>query len=261
MRRLLLLILMLLPLAALCEEPQDPQSSLTLSSATSAEEVEQYLLMPTKYNLASVEKGYLRYIGQNEERDEMFRAGYWLGGDKGSVLDLTLKERYGVKFPFHAGTMCSRAAYSMALSYLGIDLTPGDMSRMMNSRNLDEPYDIISWKLGLDREDGKTTSFNQMVENYLTDDTYSPVYLYFRRPNGTTHAVLVVGRIPDKGRFLVVDSNPPQSGGQLYRVYFVSLNKQRTEIINSTFHETLKGSKVLQIHQWHLVGDPAAEAE
>lgn len=262
MRRLmLLLMLMLLPLAALCEETPDAQAPLTLPSATSVEEVEQYLLMPTKYNLASVEKGYMRYIGQNEERDDMFRTGYWLGGDKGSVLDLTLKERYGVKFPFHAGTMCSRAAYSMALSYLGIDLTPGDMSRMMNSRNLDEPYDIISWKLGVDREDGKITSFNQMMENYLTDENYSPVYLYFRRPNGTTHAVLVVGRIPDKGRFLVVDSNPPQSGGKLYRVYFISLNKQRTQIINSTFRDDLYGSKVLQIHQWHLIDEPVEADE
>ena len=189
----------------------------------------------------------------------MFRAGYWRGGEQGSVLDLTLKERYGIKFPFHAGVMCSRAVYSMALSYLGVDVTPGDMSRMMNSRNLDEPYDIISWKVGVERVEAKSNVFNTMFENYLSDESFSPVYLYFRRPNGTTHAVLVVARNPDTGRFMVVDSNPPQSGSKLYHVYFISLNKQRTEIINSTFKKELKGSKVLQLYQWQLLEEISPE--
>lgn len=252
-RMLILLTLLLLPILALGEDA--PAGPASLREATSAEEVQEFLLMPTKFSLAGVERGYIRYIGQNEERDDMFRTGYWLGGEKGSVLDLTLKERYGVKFPYHAGVMCSRAVYSMALSYLGIDMTPGGMSALLDSRNLDEPYDIISWKVGVERVEAKAHVFNTMMENYLTDDSYSPVYLYFRRPDGTTHAVLVVARDPDTGRFMVVDCNPPQSGGKLYRVYFISLNKQRTEIINSTFKKELKGSKVLQLYQWQLLED------
>ena len=253
MRRLLIFfVLLMLPFTARCEEDAVLTS---LREATSAEEVETLLLLPGKFTLAGVERGKVRYIGQNAERDDMFRTGYWLGGEKGSVLDLTLTERHGVKFPFHAGLMCSRAVYSMALSYLGIDLSPGEMSRMMNSRNLDAPYDIVSWKSGVERVELKSNVFNTMFENYLTDESYSPIYLYFRRPDGTTHAVLVVARDPDTGRFMVLDSNPPQSGGKLYRVYFISLNKQRTEIINSTFKKQLKGSKVLQIYQWQLVED------
>lgn len=258
MRRLLILfMLLMLPLAAFGEEA--PPGPATLREATSVEEVTELLLMPSRYNLSGVERGKLRYISQNEERDDMFRAGYWRGGEQGSVLDLTLKERYGIKFPFHAGVMCSRAVYSMALSYLGVDVTPGDMSRMMNSRNLDEPYDIISWKVGVERVEAKSNVFNTMFENYLSDDSFSPVYLYFRRPNGTTHAVLVVARNPDTGRFMVVDSNPPQSGSKLYHVYFISLNKQRTEIINSTFKKELKGSKVLQLYQWQLLEEISPE--
>lgn len=257
MRRFLLwFILLMLPLAALGEESALPAS---MREATSAEEVEALLLMPGKFTLAGVEKGKVRYIGQNEETDDMFRTGYWLGGEKGSVLDLTLTERYGVKFPFHAGVMCSRAVYSMAVSCLGVDLTPGDMSRMMNSRNLDQPYDIISWKSGLERVTHKANVFNTMFEDYLSDERYSPIYLYFERPNGTTHAVLVVARDPDTGRFLVVDSNPIHSGGKTYRVYFISLNKQRTEIINSTFNRQLKGSRVLQVYQWYLLEETAEE--
>lgn len=258
MRRLLiLLMLLMLPISALCQETAGPA---TMREATSVEEVEALLMLPGKFTLSGVERGKVRYIGQNEERDDQFRTGYWLGGEAGSVLDLTLTERYGNKFPFHAGVMCSRAVYSMAVSYLGIDLSPGEMSRMMNSRNLDEPYDIISWKSGVERVEGlKRDVFNRMFENYLTDARYSPIYLYFRRPNGTTHAVLVVARDPDTGRFMVIDSNPPQSGGRLYRVYFISLNKQRTEIINSTFRDYLRGSKVLQLYQWYLLDDPDAE--
>ncbi len=261
MRRLLacLMLLMLLPCFVLGEETE-ADLPLTLRDATSAEEVEQFLLMPSKYNLAGVQRGYIRYIGQNQERDDAFRTGYWLGGEEGTALDLTRKTRWsGEPYTFYAGNMCSRAVYSMALSYLGIDMTPGDMSRMMNSRNLDEPYDIISWKVGVERVPASADAFNTMMANYMSDDSYSPVYLYFRKPNGSTHAVLVVATIPEKSRYLVVDVNPPQSGGKLYRVYFISLNKKRDQIVNSTFYELLKGSSVLQLHQWRLIETPVAE--
>lgn len=253
-RFVILLVLLLLPTLALSEETTADVLE-TLSSATSAEEVQEFLLMPDQDNLAKVKRGYIRYIAQNQTRDDMFRTSYWLGGKKGSVLDLTLKERYGVQLPFYAGNMCSRAVYSMALSYLGIDMTPGGMSALLKTRNLDEPYDIISWKVGVERVEPDTNVFNTMMNNYLTDDSYSPVYLYFRRLNGTSHAVLVVATIPDKGRFLVVDCNPPSARGMLHRVYFISLNKQRTEIINSTFRQSLAGSRILQVYQWKLLED------
>ena len=77
--------------------------------------------------------------------------------------------------------------------------------------------------------------------------------------HGTTQAVLVVARDPDTGRFMVIDSNPPSARGRLHRVYFISLNKQRTEIINSTFKEQLKGSKVLQLYQWYMLEELAEQ--
>lgn len=251
MRRLALLVLLfLLPALVICEESAAPAS---LPSAASAQEVEQYLLLPSKFNTSGVEKGYIRYISQNEETDDAFRKRYWLGGPEGSIMDLTLTERQGVPYAFHAGNMCSRAVYSMALSYLGLDMSPGDMSAMMNSRNLDEPYDMISWKLGLERISSREVKFNDMFDNYVNDDSYSPIYLYFRRPNGTCHSVLVVAREPDTGRFLVVDANAQRTGGKLYRVYFISLNLSRDKIINSTFRKALVGSEVLQVYQWHML--------
>lgn len=257
MRRLLILLALvaLLPHLILAEEAAEATAPPTLRTATTQEEVMAFLLLPPRFSMNNVKPGYIRYIGQNADRDEAFRKKYWLGGEEGSVLDLTIKERHGFKFDFHAGVMCSRAAYSMALSYLGIDLTPGDMSAMMNSRNLDEPYDMISLKIGLERVTVKGNVFNTMMDNYLNDPSYSPVYLYFRRPNGSCHSVLVVAKNPDTGRFWVIDSNPIQSGGKLHRVYFISLDKSRTKIINSSFNRELKGSEILQVHQWHRV-DP-----
>ncbi|MDD6050598.1 MAG: hypothetical protein PUC00_04930 [Clostridiales bacterium] len=260
MRRLpLLMALLMLPVLALGEGiPQAP--SRPLRAVTTAGEVEAFLLMPEEDSLADVKRGYIRYISQNEWKDELFRAEYWLGGERGSVLDLTIRERYGVKFDFYAGNMCSRAAYAMAVSYLGVDVTPGGMSAMLQTRNLYEPYDNVSSLVGVERVDADRNAFNRLMENYLTDDSYSPVYVYFRRPNGTCHAVLVVAAMPDAGRYLVVDSNPPSLQGQLKRVYFISFNKARTRIINSTFRQSLAGSTVLQLCQWHLPEDSPENA-
>ncbi len=256
-RLLALLAALLLPMLALGEEP----APLTLPSAATVEEAAQFLLFPPEDGVTGVQRGYIRFIAQSEERDAAFRKGYWLGGPEGSPLDLTRKERYGIPYAFHAGVMCSRAAYSMALSYLGIDVTPGDMSAMTQSRDLLDPYDMITNQLdNLQRVEETAHVFNTMMNNYLTDPSYSPVYLYIQRPDGSFHSLLVVAAIQDKGRFLVVDSNPPQVGGELHRVYFISLNKIRTEIINSTFYENLRGSKVLQIHQWRRT-DGEGQAE
>ena len=225
MRRLMaLLCLLLLPLAVLCEdEAAEPEVPLMLRTAATEAEVMQFLQLPPNHATSNVQRGYIRYIAQNQERDETFRKKYWLGGEEGSVLDLTLKERRGVKFDFHAGVMCSRAAYSMAMSYLGLDVTPGDMSAMMNSRNLTEPYDMISWKIGVE------------------------------------HALLVVAALPETSRFLVVDSSAIFSKGEPHRIYMISLNKTRQKVVNSTFRHELVDSRVLQLYQWRLLEPDAAE--
>ncbi len=250
MRLLTLLLILLLPLWALCEASAEPPA--TLPAATSVEDAEAFLLLPTEDALADVQRGHIRYIGQNAETDEYFRAAYWQGDEPGSPLDLTLTERYGAVFPFHAMNMCSRAIYSMALSYLGVDLTPGGMSALMGQRDLPEPYDGVSALVGVERLSWPEFSFNEMMENYLTDPDYSPVYLYIRRPDGTAHALLVIATIPEKSRYIVLDCNPPRMDWQRRRVYFISLNRYRTAVINSAFYEALAGSEVLQVHQWRL---------
>ena len=255
MRRLMILLalLLLLPSLIIAEEPQETESPLTLRTATTEEEVKDFLLLPPKYSMNSVQRGYIRYIAQNQERDETFRKKYWLGGEEGSVLDLTLTERRGVKFDFHAGVMCSRAAYSMAMSYLGLDVTPGDMSAMMNSRNLTEPYDMISWSIGVERVTADAYVFNTMVENYLNDPAYSPVYVYIRKPDGQDHALLIIGKLPEASRYIVLDPSGMWLHGVQHRIYMMSFNKTRQQVVNSTFRDEYAGSKVLALYQWRVI--------
>lgn len=252
MRRLTgLLAVFVLLLSFACAE----EASLTLRTATSVEEVEQFLLLPPEDGINDVEAGCIRYIAQKQNADDAFRKEYWLGGEEGSILDLTVKKRNGYEYGFHAGTMCTRAVYSMAMSCLGIDVTPGAMSAITGDRNIDEPYDDFSKRIGVERVTYKSKVFNRMMENYLTNDSYSPVYLYIQKPSGSYHALLVVAYMPNESRYIVVDSSPYTVDDVPQRVYFISLNKNRTEIINSTFRWELRGSKVLQVYQWHLVDE------
>lgn len=258
MRRLLILLaVFMLAMSAVVAE----DAPTSLREAISVEEVEKFLILPPEGDVAQVQRGYIRYISQSEKRDTSFRKEYWLGGEEGGILDLTRKERYGVKFDFHTGVMCTRAAYSMILSYFGIDMSPGKMSEVTGKRNLYEPYTEISDMFGLELNRGGRLQFDKMMQNYLTDDSYSPVYLYFRKPNGVNHAVIVVGYNPNPGRYLVIDSSPFWVHGEPYRTFFVSMNKKRTIFINSTFYNELVGSELLQVWQWRLPPEQAAETE
>lgn len=250
MRRLLAFLLALLLSSSFAVAEEMP----SLRTATSVEEAEQFLLLPPEDGVADVQRGYIRYIAQVDTRDPAaFRKAYWMGGAEGSMLDLTVKSRNGYDYGFHAGVMCTRAVYSMALSCLGIDMSPGRMSEITGERNLDAPYDAVSELIGVERVAPKSRVFNTMMDNYLNDERYSPVYLYIQKPNGNYHALLVVALIPENGRYVVVDSSPYEVDGEPCRVYFISLNKNRTSIINSTFRGELAGSQVLQLYQWRLI--------
>lgn len=258
LRRLTLVLLLLLILPAAAQESDLPAA---LREADTVEEAEAFLLYPPEDGLAGVQAGYIRYISQHSMNDPMFRTEYWLGGEKGSPLDLTLQQNlYGHVYTFHAGNMCTRAAYSMALSYLGVDATPGGMSAMTGRRDINPPYDGISEALGVERVEPKSHVFETMMENYLTDPSYSPVYLYIRKPDGKDHALLIIGKLPEKSRYLVLDPSGMWANGVQHRIYMMSFNKTRQQVVNSTFRDEYAGSKVLQLYQWRRIPEDTAEA-
>lgn len=254
-----LLMILMLPLWALAE-PETKEAPAQLRSVSSEAEAAAFILYPPEDGLAGVKQGFIRYITQAGPSDSAFREDYWLGGEPGSALDLTQKEgRFGRVYAFHAGNMCTRASYSMALSYLGIDVTPGAMSAMTGQRDLDPPYDEISEMVGVERVSYSSHVFNTMVENYLTDPSYSPVYVYLRKPTGQEHALLVIGALPETSRFIVLDPSPVWLHGEPYRIYMMAFNKTRYEVVNATFRKEFVGSTVLALYQWRLPADETAQ--
>lgn len=250
-RMLCICMLLMLTLPVMAEEPSAP---LTLRECTTFEEAEAFLIYPPEDGIAGVEAGYIRLVAQHRARDNAFRDAYWLGGEPGSVLDLTQQvNQNGRPYNFHAGTMCTRAVYSMALSYLGVDATPGAMSAMTGRRDLNPPYTEVSTLVGVESVSPRSYVFNTMVNNYLTDPSYSPVYVHLRMPDGRNHALLIIGVIPDTGRYIVLDPRGMWANGVQYRVYMMSFDKSRRQVLNSTFRKEYAGSEILALHQWRLI--------
>ena len=123
----------------------------------------------------SVQKGKIRYIAQ-DPKDSRFVEDYWYDGH------FDLRRTANVK--------CTRAIYSMALSYLGIDCTPIAMSQIVNSYEIGVNYDQVTEKLGnVERVEG---TLEELWRNYQEKGA-SPVFLHFRYEEGM-HALLLIGR-------------------------------------------------------------------
>jgi len=248
----LLMVLCLLLSAAQAE------AALTLPECTSVEQVLSLLDVPQMDEEGAVQplpltQGRLRYISQGDEQDPLFCAAYWQGGEPGDELDLTLERDINRKpYTYYARTMCTRAVYSMILGYFGVDMTPGAMSAMMGRRDLNEPYDQVTEMIpGIVRGDTATHHFDEMWQKYQSDPAhYSPLYLYIRKPDGVNHALLVVAATGKPSEFIVVDPAYRTMDGVHTPVYVIALNKNRREIIHSTFYRDLSGSQVKWVYQW-----------
>lgn len=256
MRRILSVLMIFASLMLIL--PVSAEEILPLRSMNTESCVQNWLLFPdeTEGGISPVDAqaGYIRYIAQNKEKDPLFCTDYWCSVEPGDNFDLTAKKsRKGKTFRDYASTMCTRAAYAMALSYLGYSETPGDMSVMVNNRNIDDPYDSVTALLpDLERITYKSDVFERMLENYLTDSSYSPVYLYFRKPNGVYHAVLIVGKADEDGYYLVVDpALHYNKDKEIVRVYRIRFDVHYRKIINSTFRSEHRDSRVVSFCQWH----------
>ena len=249
----------LLALLCLLVSPVRAEESLSLPACQTVQEVEALLLRPDEeLRPTAVERGLIRYISQDTVRDPDFCPDYWYGGEPGSELDLTvevskLKGSFNKPYAYYARNMCTRAVYSMALSYLGIDLTPGAMSAMLSKRDIAMPYDEVTELLPqIESVAFSMPVFDSMFEAYQSDSSYSPVYLYIRRKNGSTHCLLVVAQRED-GHYIVVDPKYHDLEGKSTPVYTIALNTTHQSIANSDFRAELHGSVILRCCQWRLV--------
>lgn len=187
-----------------------------------------------------VEIGKIRHIAQNRG-DPHYCTAYW----KNSDYDLTS----------NSGAQCTRAVYSMALSYLGLDYTPVAMSSLAGKKILPDPYndasnvykdDITDKIVGLTASSG---SLDKLFENYKRDSSYSPVYFYFDKVAGNNHAILIFGQ-KDSDTYYALD--PSHSGNNAETVIHVievkvDLNKK---IITACDFSDYVNAKILGCAQW-----------
>ena len=252
-------LLCFLALFCLLAQPVRAEEPLTLPACQTVEEVLSLILWPDEgAQPVAAERGTVRYISQDTIKDPDFCPEYWYGGEPGSDLDLTMevskqKGRFNQPYTYYARNMCTRAVYSMALSYLGVDLTPGAMSALLNKRDINMHYDEITDQLP-EVESGQFSQdvFFNMFKAYQEDSRYSPVYLYIRRPDNTTHCLLVVAQQED-GRYIVIDPKYHNLQDESILVYTIAFNKFALKISASDFRNELKDCTVLKYCQWRLV--------
>ncbi|MBQ8554784.1 MAG: hypothetical protein IJ438_02815 [Clostridia bacterium] len=235
---ILLLALCLLPITACAE---------SLLTADTVEEVGQFVLLPEGDQLPAVEAGKVRYISLTNKAGRYFVESAW----RNDSYDLTTKTG---GYKADCANMHTRAVYCMALSYLGIDVTPVMMSELSSSRDITAPFDGVTARLGnVERVKPKAYVFDTMVENYLNDPSYSPVFVQFRKPNGAMHTVLVVGYIPETGGFIIADPAAPKLDGETLHVYKMAFHVMRQTVLHSAFYDAFYASQVQDVYQWHLI--------
>lgn len=246
MRRLLCLLLTLCCfIPALCHA----EAPLTLLTADAVDEVNQFVLLPTADSVPAPEKGRVRFVSLNP-KDSAFRTDFWKSAD----YDLTVKsDSRGNTYRADYTNMHSRAAYCMALSYLGVDVTPVMMSELAGSRDVNAPFDNVTRHFaGIERVQPKAYIFDTMVENYLNDPSHSPVVCQIRRPNGAMHTVLIVGYIPSTGGFIICDPEAPKLDGQTLHSYKMAWHVMRQVVLSSAFYDKFYASEVVALYQWRL---------
>ncbi len=166
---------------------QDKGKNDVASATVQIEVMEPYEIVPLKYLQAhdmllaegeEVQKGKIRFITQLPE-DPCYKKSYW----KSLYYDLTDESR----------SKCTRAAFSMALSYLGIDCTPVHMSDIAKNKELFYTYDAVLNALkNVSRIDG---NLEQLWSNYKKEEgDYSPVAIHFSYGSDGMHSLLLIDR-------------------------------------------------------------------
>ena len=194
-----------------------------------------------------VQEGKIRFVAQNP-KDPTFVDSYWLS------------KKYDLRST--ANQKCSRAVFSMALSYLGIDATPVDMSDMLWGESIFYTFDPVCEKLGnVERVYG---TLEELWADYENGDS-SPVLLHFRYDGGSgMHAVLLVSRDrlnPDL-YYCITSSTPVNTsdfpdGRKLEHVIPILIEDGRIgQRIQSPMLKLYNKGQIDEIWQWRRTDSP-----
>ena len=195
----------------------------------------------------SVREGKIRFVAQNP-KDSTFVTEYWLS------------KKYDLRES--ASRKCSRAVFSMALSYLGIDCTPVRMSEMVWGEDIFYNFDPVCKKLGnVERRSG---DLETLWEKYEAGDG-SPILLHFIYEGGEgMHALLLVSRdrMNPELFYCVTSSTPVNTsaypdGRKLEHVIPILIEDGKTGAwIESPMLESYNKGKIDEIWQWYRTDLP-----
>lgn len=195
--------------------------------------------------------GRVRCIPQDKKAPD-FLPDYWIADG----YDLTaVKSPSGVKYTYYCGNMCTRAVYCEVLSYFGIDYTPAQLSALLHTRNIDSPYDDVTALIdGLERVPGNSyNELPQMLDNYFTDSSYSPVMITIISDSGRTHSLLVLGRV-SQYEFVVLDTSYRVQNGKASPIITIRL-AQNYRYVKQSAVSSYKNNYVRAAYQWHWTGE------
>ena len=187
-------------------------------------------------------EGKVRHIPQ-VRTDPYYCADYWKSG--------------GYDTSGSSGSLCTRAVYSMALSYLGVDCTPGKMAKLMETTGdiATVYYDQVTEKLqseypGLSLSNSGKLS--ELYENYANDKSFSPVYVRFGAYGDSVgHAALVIGRDPTNPNkyFCVEPSFSGDTKESVVHVVTMVVNSAETTATDYTW-ASCRGRSITACYQW-----------
>ncbi len=194
-----------------------------------------------------VQDGKIRFVAQNP-KDPTFCDSYWLS------------KKYDLRSS--ANQKCSRAVFSMALSYLGIDMTPVRMSEILWGEDIFYTFDPVCEKLGnVERVIG---DLDELWADYEAGNA-SPVLVHFRYDGGVgMHALLLVSRDrlnPDL-YYCVTSSSPVNTsafpdGRELEHVIPILIEDGRIgQRIQSPMLKIYNKGQIDEIWQWRRTDQP-----
>lgn len=265
---------------SICQPSKTDESKVSgLPTAGTIDEVKKYVLEPDVDNNASykeasnvapreVQRGTIRYIPQvkrnkNNQTDPTFCDQYW----KSENYDFVKIDGWG-----ECNKWCTRAAFSMTLSYLGIDCTPVYMSELKgNDFNVNDGYEKIVEELEKknniqlkidylgDAKHSQTgerfdDKFYSMYKNYLTDESFSPIYVRFTEQ---PHAMVIISKSSENDNiYYAVDSSFSIQSGKLIHVIEVEICTTTDGMLimgDGTTFKAYRGKRLNGLYQYELI--------
>ena len=188
-----------------------------------------------------VQVGRIRFVAQMNN-ESCWRVGYW----KNKAYDLSAD----------SSTKCSRAVFSMALSWMGIDCTPVRMSEMVYNANIPYNYDDVLRKLGnVERRDGSL----EELWAYFEAGEGSPISIHFEYGNEAIHDILLIARdSANPDLYYAVNPGSPMDlrkyGGTRHEHVFPILieDGEIGGVMQSLWKSSYHKGKIDRIRQWYI---------